>query len=94
MSYVVDAQLRLQFFGRDAMLPSVVAGDPAHDPNAFPPVESLKGPDRHSESMGGVPARGRGDAATQYPLGHTAREDGKLTPAPTRSPRVAKAHYG
>jgi hypothetical protein len=45
MPDVVDAQLRLQFLasGRDAMLPSVVASDPAHDPpaNAFP-VESLK----------------------------------------------------
>ncbi len=44
---VLDAQLRLQFLasGRDAMLPSVVASDPAHDPpaNAFP-VESLKEP--------------------------------------------------
>jgi hypothetical protein len=40
----VDAHLRLQFCGRDAiMLPSVVAtrSDLAHDPNA-PPVEALK----------------------------------------------------
>ncbi len=29
---VVDAQLRLQFLGRDVMLPSVMASDPAHDP--------------------------------------------------------------
>jgi hypothetical protein len=43
MPDVVDAQLRLQFLGRDAMLPSVVASDPAHDPNAFP-LESLKEP--------------------------------------------------
>ena len=43
MPDVVDAQLRLQFLGRDAMLPSVVASDPAHDPNTFP-VESLKEP--------------------------------------------------
>jgi hypothetical protein len=41
MPDVVDAQLRFQFLGRDAMLPSVVASDPAHDPNA-PPVEALK----------------------------------------------------
>jgi hypothetical protein len=52
MPDVVDAQLRLtglrlrvqsRFLGRDGMLPSVVASDPAHDPNAFP-VESLKEP--------------------------------------------------
>jgi hypothetical protein len=43
MPDVVDAsaQLRLQFPRRDAMLPSVVASDPAHDANA-PPVEALK----------------------------------------------------
>ena len=42
---VVDAQLRLQFLGRDVMLPSVpvMASDPAHDPNALP-VEALKKP--------------------------------------------------
>ena len=42
MPDVVDAQLRLrlQFLGRDAMLPSVMASDPAHDPNALP-VEAL-----------------------------------------------------
>ena len=39
----VNAQLRLQFLGRDVMLPSVMASDPAHDPNAFP-VEALKKP--------------------------------------------------
>jgi hypothetical protein len=43
----VDAQLCLQFLGRDAimMLPSVVASDPAHwhDANLnAPPVEALK----------------------------------------------------
>jgi hypothetical protein len=33
-----DVQLRLQFLGRDVMLPSVMASDPAsaHDPNALP----------------------------------------------------------
>ena len=31
----------LQFLGRDVMLPSVMAGDPAHDPNALR-VEALK----------------------------------------------------
>ena len=41
MPDVVDAQLRLQFLGRDAMLPSVMASDPAHDPNALP-VGALK----------------------------------------------------
>ncbi len=30
-------------FGRDVMLPSVMASDPAHDPNALP-VEALKKP--------------------------------------------------
>jgi hypothetical protein len=44
---VVDAQLRLQpesrFLRRDVMLPSVMASDPAHDPNALP-VEALKKP--------------------------------------------------
>ncbi len=40
---VVDAQLRLQFLGRDVTLPSVMASDPAHDPNALP-VEALKKP--------------------------------------------------
>ncbi len=37
MPDVVDAQPRLQFLGRDAMLPSVMAIDPgpAHDPNAL-----------------------------------------------------------
>ena len=49
MPDVVDAQLRLQFLGRDVMLPSVtyihwhLASDPAHDPNALP-VEALKEP--------------------------------------------------
>ena len=43
MPHVVDAQLRLQFLGRDEMLPSVMASDPAHDPNTFP-VEALKKP--------------------------------------------------
>ncbi len=47
MPDVVDAQLRLhwQFLGhgRDVMLTSVFASDPAHDPNA-PPVEALKKP--------------------------------------------------
>ena len=41
MPDVVDAQFRLQFLGRDVMLPSVMASDPAHDPNALP-VEALK----------------------------------------------------
>ena len=52
MPDVVYAQLRLQFLGRDAMLPSVVASDPEHDPNAFP-VESLKEPhhDALTENM-------------------------------------------
>ena len=42
MPDVVDAhwQLRLQFLGRDVMLPSVMASDPAHDPNALP-VEAV-----------------------------------------------------
>ena len=45
MPDVVDAQLCLQFLGRDVMLqvPSVMASDPAHDPNALP-VEALKKP--------------------------------------------------
>ena len=45
MPDVVDAKLRLQFkfLGRDVMLPSVMASDPAHDPNALP-VEALKKP--------------------------------------------------
>ena len=43
MPDVVDAQLRLQFLGRDVMLPSVMASDPAHDPSALP-VEALKKP--------------------------------------------------
>jgi hypothetical protein len=47
MPDVVDAQLRLQSLGRDEMLqvevPSVMASDPAHDPNALP-VEALKKP--------------------------------------------------
>ena len=45
MPDVVDAQLCLQFLGRDAsvVLPSVMASDPAHDPNALP-VEALKKP--------------------------------------------------
>lgn len=43
MPDVVDAQLRLQFLCRDVMLPSVMASDPAHDPNTFP-VEALKKP--------------------------------------------------
>ncbi len=48
MPDVVDAQLRLQFLGRDhvnhdVMLPSVMASDPAHDPNTFP-VKALKKP--------------------------------------------------
>ena len=43
MPDVVDAQLRLQFLGRDVVLPSVMASDPAHDPNALP-VEALKKP--------------------------------------------------
>jgi hypothetical protein len=43
MPDVVDAQLRLQLLGRDEMLPSVMASDPAHDPNASP-VEALKKP--------------------------------------------------
>ena len=38
MPDVVDAQLRLQFLGRDVMLPSVMASDPAHDPNAVGPL--------------------------------------------------------
>ncbi len=54
MPDVVDAQLRLQFLasGRDAMLPSVVASDPAHDPpaNAFP-VESLKAREPHVQVL-------------------------------------------
>ncbi len=43
---VVDAQLRLQLLrvGRDEMLPSVMASDPAHDPNMIFPVEALKKP--------------------------------------------------
>ena len=32
-----------QFLGRDETLPSVMASDPAHDPNALP-VEALKKP--------------------------------------------------
>ena len=41
----VDAQLRLQFLGRDVLLPSVMASDPAHHPNAPQvPVEALKKP--------------------------------------------------
>ncbi len=47
MPDVVDAQLRLQFLGRDVTLPShgVMASDPAHDPNIFQvPVEALKKP--------------------------------------------------
>ena len=46
MPDVVDARLRLQFLGRDhVMLPSVMASDPAHDPNALQvPVEALKKP--------------------------------------------------
>ncbi len=45
MPDVADAQLRLQFLGRDVMLPSVMASDPAHDPNALPAsVEALKKP--------------------------------------------------
>jgi hypothetical protein len=47
MPDVVDAQFRLQFLrvGRlgDEMLPSVMASDPAHDPNTLP-VEALKKP--------------------------------------------------
>jgi len=45
MPDVVDAQLRLhwQFLGRDVMLPSLMASDPALDPIA-PPVEALKKP--------------------------------------------------
>ena len=45
MPDVVDAQLRLQFLGRDVMLPShgVMASDPAHDSNALP-VEALPQP--------------------------------------------------
>jgi hypothetical protein len=43
MPDVVDAQLRLQFLGRDVMLPSVMASDPTHDPNALS-VEALKKP--------------------------------------------------
>jgi hypothetical protein len=43
MPYVVDAQLRLHFLGRDEMPPSVMASDPAHDPNTSP-VEALKKP--------------------------------------------------
>jgi hypothetical protein len=46
----VDAQLRLQFLSRAAMLPSVVASDPAHDPDAFP-VESLKEPQAPSHVL-------------------------------------------
>jgi hypothetical protein len=37
------------------MLPSVMASDPAHDPNALP-VEALKKP--HVLSMGGLQAEG------------------------------------
>jgi hypothetical protein len=38
----VDAQPRLQFLGRDVMLPNVMASDPAHDPNLNAlPVEAL-----------------------------------------------------
>ncbi len=43
MPDVVDAQLRLEFLGRDVMFPSVMASDPAHDPKALP-VEALKKP--------------------------------------------------
>ncbi len=51
MPDVVDAQLRLQFPGRRAaMPPSVVASDPAHDPDA-PPVESLKEPQAPSHVL-------------------------------------------
>ncbi len=49
MPDVVDAQLRLRFLGRDVMLPSVMASDPAHDESMDPtrnhdalPVEALK----------------------------------------------------
>ncbi len=43
---IVDAQLRLQFLGRDVMLPSapMMASDLAHDPNTLPVVEALKKP--------------------------------------------------
>ncbi len=41
---VVNAQLRLRFLGRDVMLPSVMASDPAHDPNALPVKAPLKKP--------------------------------------------------
>jgi hypothetical protein len=43
MPDVVDAQLRLQFLGRDVMLSSVMASDrdPAHDPSALP-VDALQ----------------------------------------------------
>ncbi len=53
MPDVVDAsaQLRLQFLGRDVTLPSVMASDPAHDPNALP-VEALKKP--HVLSTDGI----------------------------------------
>ncbi len=44
MPDVVDGQLRLQFLGRDVMLPSVMASDAAHDPNAEPGPSRL--PDR------------------------------------------------
>ncbi len=46
MMDIVDAQLRLQFLGRDVMLLSVpvMASDPAHDPNTLPVVEALKKP--------------------------------------------------
>ncbi len=43
MPDVVDAQLRLQFLGRDMMLPSVMASDPAHDPNALPVTVEASG---------------------------------------------------
>ena len=48
MPDVVDAQLRLQFLGRDVMLPSVMASDPRlhMNPNAQErsPVEALPQP--------------------------------------------------
>ena len=47
----MGTQLRLQFLGRDVMVPSVImmASDPAHDPNALP-VEALKKPRPYHES--------------------------------------------
>jgi hypothetical protein len=53
MPDVVDALLRLQYLGRDAMLSSVVASDPAHDAN---PVEALKQPLSFQRLQSNIPS--------------------------------------